>query len=89
MYYAMAEIQANHVQCQTGHITFEMCFGKEPLTVFDRVTRGTAPIPFIAAGTDDSAELDTSFYEQLKARVTDLTRWDIEQQDERSREALT
>jgi hypothetical protein len=64
-----------------------MCFGKEPLTVFDLVTRGNEPITFTAAGTGDSAELDTAFYEQLKARVTDLTRWDIEQQDERSRGA--
>ena len=47
------------------------------------------PIEFKAAGTGDSAELDTNFYETLRARVTDLTRWDIELTvtDERSREA--
>ena len=87
----MAEIQANHIQlqCQAGHSNFEMCFGKEPLTIFDLLTQGNVPIEFKAAGTSDSAELDTNFYETLRARVTDLTRWDIELTvtDERSREA--
>ena len=87
MYCTMAEIQANHIQCQAGHSNFEMCFGKEPLTIFDLLTQGNAPVEFKAAGTGDSAELDTNFYETLKARVTDLTRWDIELTDERSREA--
>ena len=86
-YFAMAEIHAYRIQCKAGHTHFEMCFGKEPLTVFDLVTGGNMPITFTAAGTGDSAELDTVFYEQLKARVIDLTRWDIEQQDERSRGA--
>ena len=64
-----------------------MCFGKEPLTIFDLLTQGNVPSGFKTAGTGDSAELDTDFYETLRARVTDLTQWDIEQADERSREA--
>jgi hypothetical protein len=30
IYCTMAEIQANHIQCQAGHSNFEICFGKEP-----------------------------------------------------------
>ena len=87
MYCTMAEIQANHIQCNAGHSNYEMCFGKEPLTIFDLLTQGNVPTGFKAAGTGDSAELDTEFYETLRARVTDMTQWDIEQADERSREA--
>ena len=87
MYCTMAEIQANHIQCNAGHSNYEMCFGKEPLTIFDLLTQGNVPTGFKTAGTGDSAELDTDFYETLRARVTDLTQWDIEQADERSREA--
>ena len=86
MYCTMKEIQANHIQCQAGHSNYEMCFGKEPLTIFDLLTQGNMPTEFRPAGTGDNAELDTDFYETLRARVTDLTHWDIEQADERSRE---
>ena len=88
MYWTMAEIQANHIQCYVGHSNYEMCFGKGPLTILDLLTQDNVPTEFKAAGIGDSAELDTNFYETLRARVTDLTQWDIEQVDERSREAL-
>ena len=39
-----------------------MCFGKEPLTIFDRLTQGNVPTEFKTAGTGDSAGPDTDFY---------------------------
>ena len=62
MYCAMAEIHANHIQCKAGHTNFEMCFGKEPLTVFDLVTQGNEPITFTAPKLDKTAEHVTVVY---------------------------
>jgi hypothetical protein len=85
MYCVIQEMMANHIQTEAGHTNFEMCFGQQPRTILDMVTNHNQT--YAAAGEGATAALDTAFYEQLSARCRDLVQWDIEMQDERSREA--
>ena len=82
-YCAIAEMQANQLQCIAGHTSYELCFGKTPRTILDLVTHAPGDS---GAPPEFAAQDDTEFYKQLSKRCTDLTAWDIELQDERSRD---